>query len=105
MAGIEEQPQNPSEPVMLNKHVMYLGDHKWYGKEGGMSGEAAEIDLKCHCFGFANDVTAPWRAVGLMFKKVLINLTKEKGWKRLKLAAVSSAYIVQDSNFVKDFVS
>lgn len=33
-----------------------------------------------------------------MFKKVLINLTKERGWERPKLAAVSQAYIAQDSN-------
>lgn len=43
---------------MLNQRVMYQGDHKRYGKEGGMSGQAAEIDLKCDFFGLANDVTA-----------------------------------------------
>lgn len=63
--AVEEQPQSPSEPGMLNQRVMDQGDHKRYRKEGGMSGEAAEIHLKCDYFVFANDASAPLRAVGL----------------------------------------
>lgn len=71
-----------------------------------MSGQAAEIDLKCDFLGLQMMwlllLKSSW---AVMFKKVLINLTKERGWERPKLAAVSQAYIAQDSNSVKAFVS